>query len=67
MVLALGIFAMNIGLVRSETASDLRTLTAIVASRALTAATAGALALTVAAPERPAVIARRSASSAPSS
>ncbi|MGH3189003.1 MAG: FtsX-like permease family protein [Streptosporangiaceae bacterium] len=50
MVLALGILAMSIGLVRSETASDLRTLTATGASatarRALTAATAGALALT---------------------
>jgi putative ABC transport system permease protein len=41
---------MSIGLVRSETASDLRTLTATGASgtarRTLTAATAGALALT---------------------
>ena len=50
MVLALGILAMSIGLVRSETASDLRTLTAAGASstarRTLTAATAGALALT---------------------
>ena len=50
MVLALGILAMSIGLVRSETASDLRTLTATGASgtarRALTAATAAALALT---------------------
>ena len=50
MVLALGILAMSIGLVRSETASDLRTLTATGASgtarRTLTAATAGALALT---------------------
>ncbi|HEY2520660.1 MAG TPA: FtsX-like permease family protein [Streptosporangiaceae bacterium] len=50
MVLALGILAMSIGLVRSETASDLRTLTATgasgVARRTLTAATAGALALT---------------------
>jgi putative ABC transport system permease protein len=49
-VLALGILAMSIGLVRSETASDLRTLTATGASsaarRTLTAATAGALALT---------------------
>jgi putative ABC transport system permease protein len=48
--LALGILAMSIGLVRSETASDLRTLTATGASaaarRTLTAATAGALALT---------------------
>ena len=50
MVLALGILAMSIGLVRSETASDLRTLTATGASgtarRTLTATTAGALALT---------------------
>ena len=50
MVLALGILAMSIGLVRSETASDLRTLAATGASgtarRTLTAATAGALALT---------------------
>ena len=49
-VLALGILAMTVGLIRSETASDLRTLTATGASgwtrRALTAATAGALALT---------------------
>jgi putative ABC transport system permease protein len=50
LVLALGILAMSIGLVRSESASDLRTLTATGASgtarRTLTAATAGALALT---------------------
>jgi putative ABC transport system permease protein len=50
MVLALGILAMSIGLVRSETASGLRTLTATGASgtarRTLTAATAGALAFT---------------------
>ncbi len=50
MVLALGILAMSIGLVRSETSSDLRTLAATGASgtarRTLTAATAGALALT---------------------
>jgi putative ABC transport system permease protein len=50
MVLALGILAMSIGLVRSEAASDLRTLTAAgangAARRTLTAATAGALALT---------------------
>jgi putative ABC transport system permease protein len=50
LVLALGILAMSIGLVRSETASDLRTLTATgangTARRTLTAATAGALALT---------------------
>jgi putative ABC transport system permease protein len=49
-VLALGILAMSVGLIRSETASDLRTLTATGASswnrRALTAVTAGALALT---------------------
>jgi len=48
-VLALGILAMTIGLIRSETASDLRTLAATGASRStrrmLTAATAGALAL----------------------
>ena len=47
--LALGILAMTIGLIRSETASDLRTLTATGASsptrRELTAATAFALAL----------------------
>ena len=49
-VLALGILAMTVGLIRSETASDLRTLTATGASswnrRAMTAVTAGALALT---------------------
>ena len=48
-VLALGILAMSIGLIRSETARDLRTLTAAGASsltrRELTAATAYALAL----------------------
>lgn len=48
-VLALGIVAMTIGLIRSETASELRTLTATGASgatrRTLTAASAGALAL----------------------
>ena len=47
--LALGILAMTVGLIRSETASDLRTLTATGASsltrRELTAATAFALAL----------------------
>ena len=47
--LALGILAMTIGLIRSETARDLRTLTATGASsftrRELTAATAFALAL----------------------
>ena len=46
--LALGVLAMSIGLIRSETASDLRTLTATGASsrtrRALTAVTAGGLA-----------------------
>jgi putative ABC transport system permease protein len=48
--LALGILAMTVGLIRSESASDLRTLTATGASpatrRTLTAVTAGALALT---------------------
>jgi putative ABC transport system permease protein len=48
-LLALGILAMSVGLIRSETASDLRTLAATGASsttrRALTAATAGALGL----------------------
>jgi putative ABC transport system permease protein len=48
-VLALGILAMTLGLIRSETAGDLRTLTATGASgwtrRTLTGATAGALAL----------------------
>ncbi|MGH9294741.1 MAG: FtsX-like permease family protein, partial [Acidimicrobiales bacterium] len=47
--LALAILAMSIGLIRSETAGDLRTLAATGASsrtrRALTAATAGALGL----------------------
>jgi putative ABC transport system permease protein len=47
-LLALGVLAMTIGLIRSETASDLRILTATGASsytrRDLTAATAGALA-----------------------
>jgi putative ABC transport system permease protein len=47
--LALGILAMSVGLIRSETASDLRTLTATGASgstrRLLTAITAGALGL----------------------
>jgi putative ABC transport system permease protein len=46
-VLALGILAMSVGLIRSETASDLRTLAAAGASsftrRTLTATTAGAL------------------------
>jgi putative ABC transport system permease protein len=49
-VLALGILGMSIGLVRSEAARDLRTLTATGASgstrRTITAATAGALAFT---------------------
>jgi len=48
-VLALAILAMSVGLIRSETASDLRTLAATGASsttrRNLTAATAGALGL----------------------
>ena len=48
-LLALGILAMSVGLIRSETASNLRTLTATGASgrtrRNLTGATAGALAL----------------------
>ena len=48
-LLALGVLAMSVGLIRSETASDLRTLTATGASgrtrRALTAVTAGALGL----------------------
>jgi putative ABC transport system permease protein len=48
-VLALGIVAMSVGLIRSETARDLRTLTATGASgwtrRSITAVTAGALAL----------------------
>ncbi|HEY1445253.1 MAG TPA: ABC transporter permease [Acidimicrobiales bacterium] len=46
--LALGVLAMSVGLIRSETASDLRTLSATGASsrtrRALTAVTAGGLA-----------------------
>jgi putative ABC transport system permease protein len=48
LVLALGVLAMTVGLIRSETAGDLRTLTATGASgrtrRMLTAATAAALA-----------------------
>ena len=48
-LLALGILAMSVGLIRSETAGDLRTLTATGAGsstrRTLTAATAGALGL----------------------
>jgi putative ABC transport system permease protein len=47
-ILALGVLAVTIGLIRSETAGDLRTLTATGATsttrRTLTAATAGALA-----------------------
>jgi len=50
MLLALGILAMSVGLLRSETASSLRMLTATGASgtarRAISAVTAGALALT---------------------
>ena len=46
-VLALGVLAMSVGLIRSETARDLRTLTATGASgatrRTITAVTAGAL------------------------
>jgi putative ABC transport system permease protein len=49
LVLALGLLAMSVGLIRSETAADLRTLTATGAGggtpRALTAVTAGALGL----------------------
>ncbi|MGH3373363.1 MAG: FtsX-like permease family protein [Actinoallomurus sp.] len=49
MLLALGILAMTVGLIRSEAAADLRTLTATGATRGirrtLTATTAGALAL----------------------
>jgi putative ABC transport system permease protein len=49
LLIALGVLAMTVGLIRSETAGDLRTLTAAGASgttrRALTAATAGALGL----------------------
>ena len=49
-LLALGILGMSVGLVRSEASRDLRTLTATGASsatrRTITAATAGALALT---------------------
>src|SRR5207248_10580851 len=48
-LLALGVLAMTVGLIRSETANDLRTLTAAGASsstrRSLTGATAGAIAL----------------------
>ena len=48
-LVALGILAMSVGLIRSETASDLRTLAATGASsttrRSITAATAGALGL----------------------
>jgi putative ABC transport system permease protein len=49
MVIGLGVLVMSVGLVRSESAGDLRTLAAIGASRrtrrAITSATAGALAL----------------------
>ena len=49
MLLALGILAMTVGLIRSEAAGDVRTLTATGASsatrRTLTAATAGGLAI----------------------
>jgi hypothetical protein len=49
LLIALGVLTMTVGLIRSETASDLRTLTAAGASgatrRTLTGATAGALAL----------------------
>jgi putative ABC transport system permease protein len=49
LVIALGVLAMTVGLVRSETARDLRTLTATGAGQAtrriITAATAGALGL----------------------
>src|SRR5439155_424089 len=57
-VLALGVLAMTVGLIRAETANDLRTLTATGATartrRALTGATAGSLALLGGAP-RPCV------------
>jgi putative ABC transport system permease protein len=49
LLVALGVLAMTVGLIRSETANDLRTLTATGATsttrRTITAATAGALAL----------------------
>jgi putative ABC transport system permease protein len=49
LLIALGVLAMTVGLIRSETASDLRTLTATGAGartrRALTGVTAGAIAL----------------------
>ena len=49
LLLALGVLAMTVGLIRSETASDLRTLTATGAGwrtrRALTGVTAGVIAL----------------------
>ena len=49
LVIALGVLVMTVGLIRSETARDLRTLTATGASsttrRAITGATAGALGL----------------------
>jgi putative ABC transport system permease protein len=49
LAIALGVLAMSVGLIRSETARDLRTLTAVGADRTtrrtITAATAGALGL----------------------
>ena len=64
-VLALAILAMSVGLIRSETASDLRTLAATGASgttrRNLTAATAGALASPARCSARSAATSRRSA------
>ena len=55
-LLALAILAMTVGLIRSESAGDLRTLTATGATsrirRTLTATTAGALALLGALPRR---------------
>jgi putative ABC transport system permease protein len=49
MLIALGVLAMSVGLIRSESAGDLRTLAAVGASgrtrRAIASATAGALAL----------------------
>ncbi len=58
LLLALGVLAMTVGLIRSESAGDLRALTATGASsrtrRTLTAATAGALALLGACSARPA-------------
>ncbi len=52
-LIALGVLAMSVGLIRSESTGDLRTLTAVGASRTtrrtITSATAGALALLAAA------------------